>query len=233
VDIAKLFELQKLDVNLEKARRKLLQLKQTLGESEEVAAARAEVRSTEAELHRWHAAQKDAELGSQSLAGNIAAKETELMSGRVTHPKELESLQANVDSLRRQRSALEDSGVEALVQVETLSKQLAAQQASLAKVEEKWKSGQSELIQEENRYKRIYAQIQQQRDAAAQGLPAADLAFYEQLRSRKAGIAVAPLKNSECGVCHIQVPTGVASALRSRKDEAVLCPSCGRVLFSA
>lgn len=233
MDIAKLFELQKLDMNIEKARRKLLQLKQALGESEEVAAARSDVRSTEAELHRWHAAQKDAELGSQSLAEQIAAKETELMSGRVTHPKELESLQANVESLQRQRSALEDSGVEAFVQVETLTKQLATQQATLTKVEGSWKSGQSELIQEENRYKRIYAQIMQQRDAAAQSLPAADLAFYEQLRTRKGGIAIAPLANSECGVCHIQVPTGVASALRSRKDEAVYCPSCGRVLYSS
>ncbi|MBK8048423.1 MAG: hypothetical protein IPK16_15685 [Anaerolineales bacterium] len=44
---------------------------------------------------------------------------------------------------------------------------------------------------------------------------------------------MAPVRNSQCGVCHIQVPTGVASAARSRKDEAVYCPSCGRILFAA
>ena len=40
MDMARLYELQKLDVNLEKARRKLAQLQQALGESEELEAAR-------------------------------------------------------------------------------------------------------------------------------------------------------------------------------------------------
>ena len=232
MDIAKLFELQKLDVNLEKARRKLLQLQQALGESAEVKQARQAVASTEAELHRWHAAQKNAELEAQTLAGQIAAKDKELMSGRVSHPKELESLQANIEALRRQRAAVEDSGVEAMTQVEALSRQLAGEQQTLQQLEAQWKDGQADLLQEDAKYKRIYTQLKQQRETGAKALPPADLKYYEDLRKRKAGVAVAPLQNGQCGVCHIQVPTGVASAVRSRKGEAVLCPSCGRVLFT-
>lgn len=232
MDIAKLYELQKLDVNLEKARRKLAQLQQALGESEELTAARRTVAATEAELHRWHAAQKDAELESQTLAQQIAARDKELMSGRVTHPKELESLQANIESLRRQHSAIEDSGVEAMAQVELLSEQLASEKQQLQQVEQKWKSGQSDLLQEDAKYKRIYTQLKQQRETGAKALPPADLKYYEDLRKRKAGLAVAPLQNSQCSVCHILVPTGVISAVRSRPGEAVLCPSCGRVLFA-
>lgn len=232
MDIAKLFELQKLDINIDKARRKLVQLKEALGETEEVQAARASVRSTEAELHRWNTAQKDAELEAQALSEQITSKDKELMSGRVTHPKELESLQANVEALRRQRSAVEDGGIEAYQHVEVLGQQLETEQQTLAQIEERWKSGQSELVLEESRYKRAYAQLKQQRDAAAASLPRADLEYYEQLRTRKGGIAVAPLQNSQCGVCHILVPTGVVSAVRSRAGEAVLCPSCGRVLYA-
>jgi predicted nucleic acid-binding Zn-ribbon protein len=232
MDIGKLFELQKLDLNLEKARRKLAQLKQALGESEEVGGARKVVAETEAELHRWHAAQKNAELESQTLAQQIDAKDKELMSGRVSHPKELEALQANVDALRRQRSAVEDTGVDALLHVETLNQQLATAQESLHQIEEKWTGSQAELLQEDAKYKRIYAQLKQQRDAIAQSFPPADLKYYEDLRTRKAGVAISPLQNGQCGVCHILVPTGVVSAVRSRKDEAVTCPSCGRVLFA-
>jgi predicted nucleic acid-binding Zn-ribbon protein len=232
MEIARLFELQKLDVNLEKARRKLAQLQQALGESPEVKQARQTTVSTEAELHRWHAAQKDAELEAQTLAQQITTKDKELMSGRVTHPKELESLQANIEALRRQRAAVEDSGVEAMTQVESLSRQLAGEQQTLRQLEEQWKSGQAELLQEDAKYKRIYSQLKQQRDAGAKALSPADLKYYEDLRKRKAGVAVAPLQNGQCGVCHILVPTGVVSAVRSRKDEAVLCPSCGRMLFA-
>ena len=232
MDIAKLFELQKLDVNLEKARRKLVQLQQALGESPEVKQARQTVASTEAELHRWNAAQKNAELEAQTLGQQIAAKDKELMSGRVSHPKELESLQANIEALRRQRVGVEDSGVEAMTQVETLSRQLADEQQSLQQLEEQWKGGQAELLQEDAKYKRIYAQLKQQRETSAKALPPIDLKYYEEMRKRKAGMAVAPLQNGQCGVCHILVPTGVVSAARSRKGEVVLCPSCGRVLFA-
>lgn len=232
MDIGKLFELQKLDVNLEKARRKLAQLQQALGESAELGAARKTVAATEAELQRWHAAQKNAELEAQTLAQQITARDKELMSGRVSQPKELESLQANIEALRRQRSSIEDSGVEAMSQVETLSRQLANEQQTLHQIEEQWKSSQADLLQEDAKYKRIYAQLKQQREAGAKALPAADLKYYEDVRRRKAGIAVAPLQNGQCGVCHILVPTGVVSAVRSRRGEAVLCPSCGRMLYA-
>lgn len=232
MDIGKLFELQKLDVNLEKARRKLAQLKQALGESEELGSARKAVADTEAELHRWHTAQKNAELESQALVQQIDTKDKELMSGRVSSPKELEALQANVEALRRQQSAVEDTGMDALLHVETLNQQLAAEQESLRQIEAKWNGSQAELLQQDAKYKRIYALLKQQRDTLAQSLPAADLKYYEDLRSRKAGIAISPLQNGQCGVCHILVPTGVVSAARSRKNEAVTCPSCGRVLFA-
>jgi predicted nucleic acid-binding Zn-ribbon protein len=232
MDISRLFELQKLDVNLEKARRKLAQLQQALGESEELKEARQAFTATEAELHRWHAAQKNAELEAQTLAQQITTKDKELMSGRVTQPKELEALQANIEALRRQRTSIEDSGVEAMTQVETLSQQLAGQKQALERIETQWKSGQAELLQEDAKYKRIYTQLKQQRETGAKALPPADLKYYEEVRKRKAGIAVAPLQNGQCGVCHIVVPTGVVSAVRSRKGEAVLCPSCGRLLFA-
>ena len=122
--------------------------------------------------------------------------------------------------------------MEAMTQVETLSQQLSGEKQTLEQIEEQWKGSQAELLQEDAKYKRIYAQLKQQREAGAKVLSPADLKYYEDLRRRKAGVAVAPLQNGQCGVCHILVPTGVVSAVRSRKEEAILCPSCGRLLFA-
>ena len=231
VEIAKLFELQKLDINLEKVRRRLIQIREALGETDELQAARSAVRSSEAELHRWHAAQKDAELESTTLATQIEETEQEMMSGRVRNPRELEALQANLESLQRHRAGVEDAGMAAFLQVEAVGKQLVTEQATLTEVESQWKSGQSGLVEEEAKLKRAYSQLKQQRELSASQMAPGDVATYDQLRTRKQGIAVAPLRNGQCGVCHIQVPTGVASTVKSRKDEAVYCPSCGRILF--
>lgn len=232
MNIAKLFELQKIDVAMEKTRRRLAQIKQAMGESPELVAARSAVAATESELHQAHAAQKDAELETQSLNERIHSTETQLMSGKVRNPKELESLQANLEAMKRQRSTVEESGMEALLRVEALSKTLDEQGQRLASVENGWNNGQAELGQDEKKLKRSYVQLKQQREELTQTIDSESLDYYEQIRTRKGGVAVAPVQNGQCGVCHIQVPTGVQSAVRARKTEAVLCPSCGRILFA-
>ena len=122
--------------------------------------------------------------------------------------------------------------MEAFLQVEALDQQLAEQQQALLQLEETWQSGQTALLQEETRLKRAYAQGKQQRETLTQSIDAPSLELYEQLRSRKAGVAVSPIQNGQCGVCHVQVPTGVISAVRGRTDEISYCPSCGRILFA-
>lgn len=233
MDIARLFELQKLDINMEKLRRRAQQIKQAQTESDELKAARAASHAAEQELHHWHAAQKNAELEAESLTQRIQESETLLMSGKVRHAKELESLQDSIESLRRQHARVEEAGVEAMLQVEAATAQVAVADGTLQTVEESWRSGQTDLTQEEMKVKRLYAQLKQQRATAATGIEPETLALYDHLRERRAGIAVAPVQNGMCGVCHVQLPTGVVSAARNRHDEATYCPSCGRLLYAS
>ena len=232
MNIAKLFDLQKLDFNIDKTRKRVGEIRAALGESAAVAAARSAVAATEAEVHHWHALQKDAELEVLQINERIHLDEKRLMSGEVRNAKELGALQDNVASMQRQRSAVEERGVEAMLMVEELNRRLSSERKTLTEAENAWRSGQTELVEEETKLKRFYAQLKQQRDATAKLIDASSLHTYEQLRIRKNGIAVAPVKGSQCGVCNIQVPTGVLSAARSRKDEPTFCTSCGRILFA-
>ena len=232
MDIARLFEVQKLDLNMEKLRRRAQQIKQAQGESAELKEARAASLAAEEQLHHWHAAQKDAELEAQALTQRIQESETLLMSGKVRHAKELESLQDSIVSLQRHHVQVEEAGVEAMLQVESATAQVDAAHSLLKTVEEGWRGGQAELTQEETKVKRLYAQFKQQRATTAEGIDPAALTLYESLRERRAGIALAPIRNGMCGVCHVQLPTGVVSAARNRHDEATYCPSCGRLLYA-
>jgi hypothetical protein len=233
MDIARLFELQKLDINMEKLRRRAQQIKQAQVESDELKVARAASHAAEQDLHQWHAAQKNAELEAETLTQRIQESETLLMSGKVRHAKELESLQDNIESLRRQHARVEEAGVEAMLQVEAATTQLDMANGALQTIEDSWRSGQAELTQEEMKVKRLYAQLKQQRATAAAGIDPETLGLYDHLRARRAGIAVAPIQNGMCGVCHVQLPTGVVSAARNRHDEATYCPSCGRLLYAS
>lgn len=228
---AQLYDLQKIDVTWEKVRRRLLTIQKLTGETEAVKAARACVEETEGDRHRWHAQQADAELESQSLAARILSAENTLMSGKVRNPKELEALQASAESLRRQRDLVEAKGVDALLQVDELNQQLSAQRAELASVEREWQHSQSGLQEEDLKLRRTFLGLKKKREELVHALPVDLLAQYEDLRRRKAGVAVAAIEQGTCGACHVRVPSGVVSAARGATD-LVLCPSCGRILHA-
>lgn len=230
--IAQLYELQKIDVTWAKVRKRLNELKSLLVESDELKATRERVEQTEAQYQQWHTQQKDAELESQSLIDRTKETEIRLMSGQVRNPKELESLQANLDAMKKQRETVETTAVEALVKSEELSSQLKDARLLLQGVENSWQSSQTAFGEEELKLKRAFLQLKRQRETLAAALTPAALEQYENLRQRKGGIAIAPLQHQSCSACHIQVPTGMISTLRNQESKQVYCPSCGRILYA-
>lgn len=231
-DIAKLYELQKIDVTAQKVRRRLTQLKALLVESDDLKAARTHAEAVEQEQQQWHSRQQTAELEAQSLAGRIQESEQRLMSGQVRNPKELEALQSSIEALQRQRGTVETNSVEALLKNEELTSQVVTARTQLQSVQQVWSASQTELTEEETKLKRGFLQLKKQRDTLVETLDKPLLQQYEYLRERKGGVAVAAVENGNCTACNVKVPSGMVSTVRSQPDKLVTCPSCGRILYA-
>ncbi len=231
-DMARLHDLQKIDILQEKLRRRLLQLQKLLAEPAELLDARTEGLRLEAALHEWNGKQKDAELAEQSLSQRIATAEAKMMGGSIRDPKELQALQLSVEALRRQRSGVEEQNVEALLFSEDLAAQQALQSDVIQKLEAAWAARHADYIAEEAKLKRTAVQLRGQRSRIVEAAPVSDIALYEDLRRRKAGVAVATIANNLCSACNMKVPTGVVSSARNHSSE-VYCTSCGRLLFAS
>ena len=230
-DAVKMYELQRIDLMWVKVARRLQQLKQLLGESDELRTAREQVAETEEALHTWHAKQKNAELEDKSLAERIQATEERLMSGTVRNPKELDALQQSLEALRRQRETVAEDGVNAITQTEELTAKLATEKAVLAKIESSWSGDQTGLREEELKLKQNGVLLKRKREQVVTGMNGTLHERYEKMRKRKAGVAIAPVQNGICSACHVAIPTGVVSSLSSATS-LVLCPSCGRYLVA-
>lgn len=233
MDIAGLYELQKIDLNMDKARRRVAQIRRKLEEPEELKQARSAVSTQRDELERLQAKQLDAELNSRRLAERIQESERKLMSGEVRNARELEALQSSIESMKRQRAQIEEVVMDSMQRREEYQRQLADHQATLARIERTWLAQKSALEEEETKYKRIYAQLKHQRQRLSERLGAEALSLYTKLVERKAGIAVAAVQNGACSACNMALPTGVISHARTAEGMPVYCPSCGRILFAA
>lgn len=231
-EMAKLYELQKIDVMSTKIRRRLLQLKDLLTDSNEIKQIQTKVNDLAVEHEKWQHEQTKAETELQSLKNRIEESSAALMRGDIHNPKELESLQASVEAMQRQRDNVESGSVEALYKTEELAGQLAEAQTNLASVQKDWSTSQTELSEEDLKLKRAYLHLKKQREQVAAEISAPLVQRYEQMRKRKGGVAVATIENDTCDACHVQLPTGVLSTLRNHQEEMqVLCPTCGRLLF--
>ena len=225
-----LYELQKIDSTQTKIHRRLLQIKNLLGESEELKSARQTFTTKEAELSQCQATQKDTELLSQTLADRIRESEARLMGGEINNPKELESLQASVESLRRQLESKEEEAVEILMMIETLTEEATQEGLSLEKIEVEWQKNQRQIQLEGQKLKHQYLLLKKRRVTQAELLDKTLLERYEKLRQRKAGIAVTRMENNSCTTCNVAIPTGVLQNAQQASSMLAACPSCGRIL---
>jgi predicted nucleic acid-binding Zn-ribbon protein len=226
-----LYRLQEVDAELDAKRHRLQQVEASLGETKELVQARDRLQQTEAAYRQRRATLQDLELKMTALENKIRNSEQRLYSGTVKNPKELASLQEELNYLRRRKSAEEDSLLEAMIQVEEHEAAWQEAQAHLENTETAWTASQAKLSEERSELlARLDAlrELRADRQAVVDG---ADLSTYEDLRGRRSGTAVARLQGNLCTSCHVVVPSSRLQQAR-QGEKLVFCSSCGRVLYA-
>ncbi len=163
------------------------------------------------------------------LEQKIGREEQRLFSGGVSNPKELSSLQAEVESLKRRRSTLEDELLEVMVKRESAGETLARlkdEQAAANKEKEELTGRVEELTGEIDTESAKHTEA---RNAIAAETPSDLLTLYDKLRSEKAGVGAAALEGATCLGCHMKLP---AQELERMRAEGGLqrCDNCRRIL---
>ncbi|HEX2041525.1 MAG TPA: C4-type zinc ribbon domain-containing protein [Acidimicrobiales bacterium] len=163
--------------------------------------------------------------------GRIADLERRLYSGVVSAPRELQAMQADVESLRRRRSALEDDVLGRMAAREPLDAEVSALEAERARLDGEGARLRGVVAEAQAGIEAELAGEEARRAEAAAGLPADLTALYERLRVRHGGVGAAPLVGARCGGCHLTLPATEVDRIRREPPEAlVTCDQCGRIL---
>jgi predicted nucleic acid-binding Zn-ribbon protein len=229
--ISDLWRLQETDTALDSRRASSSDAESRLGESEELGAARArrdELRST---LHRAQGSQKDVELEADDLRGKIADAEKKLYSGTIKNPKELASLQADIDQLKRHLSAVEDRDLEALSALEAAQNDERTAAAELEALEAAWNEEQHDLTERVARLASEIREYEAERAERIENIAPDLLRTYDHIRLAHQGRALAKLDRSICLGCRISLPTQMVNKARAG-NALVQCPNCERILYA-
>ena len=194
------------------------------GEADDVRARRDAVASDERKL--------DDE--AQGISAQASSAEQKLYSGEVSSPKELQALQADVESLRRHQRLVEDRQLAMMEQREPLDAQLAELEAGRSAAETSLAAAGEALTTAEVA---VDAEIGTETDARAEvaaSISGELLATYERCREKGNGVGAARLVGGTCQGCHLSVPSTEVDAIRhAPADQVSYCDNCGCILVLA
>jgi predicted nucleic acid-binding Zn-ribbon protein len=233
-DQLRLLDVQALDSTVDR----LTHRRATLPELEAINATVARQDEVDADIVR--AETEDSDLGREQtrvdadvelVRARMERDQGRLDAGQVASPRELESLQSEIESLRRRQSDLEDAELEVMEQREGVQARLDGLRAEREKLVTDLTAAEQARDQAWTEIDTELAQASTDRAALTSALPAVLLELYEKLRASSAGVGAAALHRGRCEGCHLQLNTVDLNRLRDAPDDEVLrCEECRRIL---
>jgi len=223
-----LYQLQEFDLEIESDEQAMNQMVSQLGENRAVVSAQQSLASEQKQLDELMHRQRSAEWEIDDLVNKLKAVEEQLYGGKINNPKELTSLQHEVDLLKAKRDQMEAGTLEIMDQAELVEARVAEAGSELKKLEIEWGNQQQQLSADIEALKSKIAELSQKRQTAATEIDSQALEVYDKLRKQR-GQAVARVEQGICRGCRISLPFSDLQQVRS--GNLVQCSSCGRILY--
>jgi hypothetical protein len=225
-----LFNLQEVDQELASNEQAYARISSQLGESKDVLDTRVKLETEAKQLEEITHTQHTIEWEIEDLSAKLSKFERELYSGKTTNPKELTSLQQEIESLKNNRGKLEDRDLEIMEAVEKSNTMISELQGNLEKLETEWRVQQKNFSADLKELENIISDLKGKRQALASEIDPQLLTVYEELKKQK-GTSVAKVEQGICRGCRISLPINELQQVRSGR--MVRCSSCGRILYLA
>jgi predicted nucleic acid-binding Zn-ribbon protein len=231
----RLLDLQELDTAIDRLTAKLDQLEagdELKDAREQLTTADARVGEIRLGLSSVLSEQRRLEGDVDSIQRKIDAERKRLFDGSVANAKELQSIEAEVASLRGRKSRTEDLLIDQMERREDLEARLVSLESEVgiarAAVEEIGGASSQDLVASE----RSLAERRAERAVVAQAIDPELLVLYEEIRAQKKGIGAAALVDGVCGGCHQKLSPVFLDRLK-REEGIRRCEYCRRILVIA
>ncbi len=229
-NIEKLYELQQVDLRRLRIIKGIRKSLDDIKEPRDLAELRATVTAMQEEQDGLRSSQKAAEAQVENIKEKIAANQSLLENAGLTDPKEITTLQAIITELEREKAAMEERALAALLEYEDKRQAFRPQQTILEARDAEWQSAKKEFSSRQAMIAEELKALNAERKTRADRVDAETLDVYEDLLKRKNGIAVTTISNSFCDACFMSLPTSVSTAPHGNGRGYLFCPSCGRIL---
>ena len=224
-------ELQQIDLESNEVKAELEALPARRAEAE--AAVTAARKSWEAEQARLEANEKERRQ-LESLLGmeRDKVKKWEGRLGEIKTPREYAALSREIEIAKKTNDTQSEQVKELAIQAVELRKVVDAKEEELSEREAAAQAGLEEIEKKRAAAEEKMRGLDGRRSAAVKQVDPGLLAKYENIKRRRAGVAIAPVVGMTCKGCHRNIPPQLAITLQ-RANSIETCPNCHRIIYSA
>lgn len=226
-----LASLQKIDLELDAARRTFADNKQAMQPSAELQNLARQVKAAEAQLAHWRKERRQQDGKVAEATAKIADLEKKLYGGMIKNAREQVAMQQNIEALKRHLATLEETAMLTMMEQEEAEKKLSDLQERFAAAKQVWLEQKATLEKAQEKLVADARKLKARRQQLAATLPPAELQRYEALRKKFGGMAIAPVQGRNCGGCGASLPTAVLQKINEGQEAK--CPICGRLLYKS
>jgi len=231
---ARLVELQEIDTALARLaarRRSLPEIAEIAELDRRLSALADEAVAARTEVQDLARGQSKLDADVEVVRARMARDQQRLDTGAVSTPRELESLQSEIESLHRRQTVLEDQELEVMETREAAENRLAGAESSIEEATAARTVATQRRQAAEQEIDAEASLVSTRRAQVAPAVPADLLALYDTIRAASSGVGAAALVRRRCEGCHLELGGAELREVKAApSDEVLRCDNCRRIL---
>ena len=170
------------------------------------------------------------ELESQVKDIKVHISKYKVQLNEVKTNKEYTALLHEIEEDQKKIDKIEEDIISAMLAADDIEKEIREANQRFSQDREKFDK-EKDLIQLKKReLEEKIKRIQKDRDEILPRIPPEQLGLYSRIFRKMSGIALSPVTDDFCSMCHMRIRPQVLNELKEAK-KLIICEACGRILY--
>ena len=171
---------------------------------------------------------KELEREVEELEGREKKSKQRLLE--VKSNKEYQATLKEIDDVEDLVRRREDQVIEQMEVAESLANEIREHERLLSDAHKRLEQEGVQLEQEAAKADTLIASLEEEKERIKPQIPTEMWQKYQMLSANRGGVALAPVNQSTCQVCHMNLPPQLFIDLQ-RNERMMYCPNCQRILY--
>jgi hypothetical protein len=171
---------------------------------------------------------RDLEAAVKDIKEQISKYNRQL--NEVKTNREYSILLKEIEEAKQKDNDMEEEIISKMLSADEIEDEIKTASQKYSETEKKFSKEKDVLQQEKKKFEAKRDKLDQQKEKLVPKIPSDQVSLYLKIYKRNSGIALSPVKEEFCSLCHLRIRPQVINELKG-KEKIILCENCGRILY--